>query len=80
MRLCQAQHKRKNWLHIGSEAAGPVAANFMSLVETCKRYDVDPLAYFTDIFSRIAEHPINRIEELTPYAWAEAKREADLST
>ena len=60
---------RKNWQHIGSEAAGPVAANFMSLVETCKRYDVDPLAYFTDIFSRIAEHPLNRIAELTPYNW-----------
>jgi len=71
---------RKNWQQIGSEAAGPVAANFMSLVETCKRYGVDPPAYFTDIFSRIADHPINRIEELTPYAWAEAKREADLST
>ena len=61
---------RRNWQHIGSEAAGPVAANFMSLVETCKRYGVDPLAYFTDIFSRIAEHPVHRIEELTPYNWA----------
>jgi len=66
---------RKNWLHIGSEAAGPVAAHFMSLVETCKRHDVDPLAYFTDIFSRIAEHPVNRIAELTPYNWAQARRE-----
>jgi hypothetical protein len=65
---------RKNWQQIGSEAAGPVAANFMSLVETCKRSGVDPQAYFTDIFGRIADHPINRIEELTPYAWAEARR------
>lgn len=67
---------RKNWLHIGSEAAGPVAANFMSLVETCRRHDVDPLAYFTDIFSRIAEHPLHRIAELTPYAWARECRQA----
>jgi transposase len=67
---------RKNWLHIGSEAAGPVAANFMSLVATCKRHRVDPLAYFTDIFSRIADHPVNRIEELTPYNWAKTHPEA----
>lgn len=66
---------RKNWQHIGSEAAGPVAANFMSLVETCKRYGVDPQAYFADIFRRIADHPINRIEELTPYAWAASQRD-----
>jgi transposase len=65
---------RKNWMHIGSEAAGPVAANFMSLVETCKRCGVDPLAYFTDIFARIAEHPVNRIAELTPSNWAQARR------
>jgi len=65
---------RKNWLHIGSEAAGPVAAHFMSLVETCKRHDVDPLAYFTDIFSRIAEHPVHRIAELTPYNWETSRR------
>lgn len=71
---------RKNWQQIGSEAAGPVAANFMSLVETCKRYAVDPQAYLTDIFSRIADHPINRIEELTPYAWAEAQRDKAASS
>ncbi len=68
---------RKNWQHIGSEAAGPVAANFMSLVETCKRCDVNVLAYFTDIFTRIADHPINRIEELTPENWAKAQREVE---
>jgi transposase len=71
---------RRNWLHIGSEAAGPVAANFMSLVETCRRYHVDPLAYFTDIFSRIADHPVSQIAELTPYNWAEARRQAGLAT
>ena len=71
---------RRNWLHIGSEAAGTVNANFMSLVETCRRCHVDPLAYFTDIFSRIADHPASRIAELTPYNWAEARRQAGLST
>ena len=71
---------RRNWQHIGSEAAGPVAANFMSLVETCRRYGVDPLAYFTDIFSRIAEHPVHRIEELTPYNWVKTQNASALST
>lgn len=71
---------RKNWQHIGSEAAGPVAANFMSLVETCKRHGVDPLAYFTDIFTRIADHPVSRIAELTPCNWAKLRSESASST
>jgi hypothetical protein len=71
---------RKNWLHIGSEEAGPVAANFMSLVETCKRFGVNPQEYFTDLFTRIADHPVTRIAELTPYAWAQARSSAAQAT
>lgn len=71
---------RRNWQHIGSEAAGPVAANFMSLVETCRRFAVDPLAYFSDLFARIAAHPLNRIAELTPYNWRKARQDADSQT
>ena len=30
---------RKNWLHIGSEEAGPKIAGIMSIMETCRRLD-----------------------------------------
>ncbi len=35
--LWKAFHKRKNWIHIGSQEAGPRVAAILSLVETCRR-------------------------------------------
>ena len=32
---------RKNWLHVGSEKAGPKLAALASVVETCKRHGID---------------------------------------
>lgn len=38
-----------------------------SLVETCKINDVDPLAYRTDVLTRIVEgHPNRDIDQLLP--------------
>ena len=58
---------RKNWLFAGSEAGGHRAAKFYTLIETAKLNGVDPLAYMTAVLSRIADHPINRIDELLPW-------------
>jgi hypothetical protein len=58
---------RKNYLFFGSDAGGERAAAIYSLVETAKLNGLDPEAYLRDVFERIAEHPINRIEELLPW-------------
>jgi hypothetical protein len=31
---------------------------------------IDPFAWFSDVLSRIADHPIKRLEELLPHRWA----------
>jgi hypothetical protein len=70
---------RKNYLFFGSDAGGERAAAIYSLVETAKLNGLDPEAYLRDVFERIAEHPINRIEELLPWnigRRGEAQREA----
>jgi transposase len=58
---------RKNYLFMGSDAGGERAAAFYSLVETAKLNGLDPEAYLREVFERIAEHPINRIDELLPW-------------
>jgi transposase len=57
---------KKNFLFFGSDSGGERAAISYSLVETCKLNHIDPQRYLEYVLQRIAEHPINRIEELLP--------------
>lgn len=58
---------RKNYLFAGSDAGGERAAVLYSLIGTAKLNGLDPESYLRDVLSRIADHPINRIEELLPW-------------
>jgi transposase len=58
---------RGNYLFMGSDAGGERAASIYSLVETAKLNGLDPQAYLREVLARIADHPINRIDELLPW-------------
>jgi transposase len=68
---------RKNYLFCGSDAGGERAAAMYSLIGTAKLNDLDPEAYLRYVIKRIAEHPINRVEELLPWNVAGALRRGD---
>ena len=58
---------RRNYLFAGSDAGGETAARLYSLIGTCRLNDIDPYLYLRYVLERIAEHPINRIDELLPW-------------
>ena len=60
---------RKSWLFCGSDRGGQRAAAMYSLIVTAKMNGVDPQAWLADILSRIAAHPVHRLDELLPWNW-----------
>jgi hypothetical protein len=54
-------------MFVGSERSGKYAAIIYTLIETAEFNGIDPQAWLTDTLSRIADHKINRIDELLPW-------------
>lgn len=63
---------RKNWLFAGSDAGGDRAAAMYSLIGSAKLNGLDPQAYLRHVIERIADHPVNRVDELLPWNVADA--------
>lgn len=69
---------RKNWLFLGSEAAGPRAAVLYTILAGAKRHHIEPWAYVRDLLLRLnADDP--RLEEMLPDRWAAAHPDAILT-
>ena len=58
---------RKNYLFAGADVGGERAAAIYSLVGTAKLNGIDPEGYLRQVLTQIADHPINRIDELLPW-------------
>ncbi len=66
---------RKNWLFVGSVAAGDRAADFLTLVSSAVRNDLDVWAYLKDVLDRLLAGDTG-YDALRPDAWRQAHPEA----
>ncbi len=64
---------RKNWIHVGSQEAGPKVAAILSLVESCRRLGISLREYLASVLPGLANLPIQRIHSCTPAAWAASR-------
>jgi transposase len=60
---------RSNFLFVGHEESGHDLAVLYTLVASCEKNGVNPVAYLTDVLLRVHKHPAHRIEELLPHRW-----------
>jgi hypothetical protein len=71
---------RKNALFAGSDGGGENWAILASLIETCKLCSVDPLAYLSDVLTKIAAGHLNHeIDALLPWAYAKEPANIDVA-
>jgi len=54
---------------VGSKRGGKSAAIIFTLIETAKLNGVNTQAWLTWVLERIADHKINRIDQLLPWKY-----------
>lgn len=59
---------KKNWLFAGNETSGENLAILYTLAEECRRLQLDPQAYFTEVLTRIPSATNHTVHTLTPAA------------
>jgi transposase len=65
---------RRNWLFAGSGEGGRTAATIMSLIETCKRLDINPFEYMKDVLTRFPSAKTNQIDDFLPDRWLASRQ------
>jgi hypothetical protein len=70
---------RKSWLFAGSERGAERAALMYTLIGTAKLNGLDPQAWLADILACIADHPVQRLDELLPWNWAAERLRRNLA-
>ena len=61
---------RKNWIHLGSQQAGPKITAILSIVETCRRLKLPIRDYLAGVLPGLADRPLQHMKQITPAAWA----------
>lgn len=63
----------KNWLFVGSPNAGKTSAVIYTILESCRRRGIEPMAYLADVLRRLPSMTNFEAEELAPKNWKKTK-------
>jgi transposase len=65
---------RKNALFVAAPNGGQTAAILSSFTSTCRRHEINPQTYLTQLLANLPDTPVSRIDEWLPDEWK--KRQA----
>jgi transposase len=60
---------RKNYLFVGNERGGRTAAILSSITSTCRRHEIDPQLYLTQLLANLPATPMSQLEQWLPDVW-----------
>lgn len=65
---------KKRWLFIGHPDAGWRSAVIYTIIQSCRRYGINPQEYLTDVLGRLPSMTANQVRELLPDQWRQARQ------
>lgn len=68
---------RKNWLFVGTDEAGEVNADFVTLIASSAMHKIEPWEYLRDLLCLLPSWPRSRVLELAPAHWRKTLQGAD---
>jgi transposase len=60
---------KRRWLFIGHPDAGWRSAVIYTLIQSCRRYGINPQEYLTDVLHRLPSMTSSQVPELLPAVW-----------
>jgi transposase len=60
---------RKNFLFVGNQRGGRTAAILCSITSTCRRHEIDPQLYLTQLLINLPTTPTSQLDQWLPDVW-----------
>jgi transposase len=60
---------RKNYLFVGNQRGGTTAAILSSITSTCRRHEIDPQRYLTQLLTNLPATPLSQLDQWLPDVW-----------
>lgn len=67
---------KKNFLFFGSPDSGQTSAVIYSLIETCRKLDINPSVYLYDVLNALPEMKQSEAADRTPSRWTAAQKQS----